>query len=224
MLTAAVLLLCACSPDSEFPRLSPGDSLEVVRENEAHRAGAERFFLSDPDSPFQIDTTVAFTGLRWFPIDPRFRGRSILHRYEHPETVRVMGTRGDERKQIRFGWFAFAVPDEKNHPVRLKVNAYRAVSADEEGAGALHLSVWFTDRTTGRETYHVGRYVEVGNVNPDADYLYTIDLNKAFNPFCAYSDIYTCAVPRREDHLDIALRVGEMTYDRHRMPKDAYHL
>ena len=35
----------------------------------------------------------------------------------------------------------------------------------------------------------------------------------AFNPRCAYSSLFSCAVPRDEDRLNLALRVGEMTYN-----------
>jgi len=31
-------------------------------------------------------------------------------------------------------------------------------------------SVWFTDGTTGKETYQVGRYVDVGEAFPDPDH------------------------------------------------------
>jgi uncharacterized protein (DUF1684 family) len=72
--------------------------------------------------------------------------------------------------------------------------------------------VWFTDETTGQDTYGVGRYVDVGNEDADPDHPYVIDFNKAYNPYCAYSNLFSCAVPRKEDHLDIALRVGEMKY------------
>ncbi|MDH3252451.1 MAG: DUF1684 domain-containing protein, partial [Ignavibacteria bacterium] len=75
-----------------------------------------------------------------------------------------------------------------------------------------NLSLWFTDRTTGNGTYEVGRYIELGVENPDRSFVYTIDFNKAFNPYCAYSSLYSCAIPTKDDHLDLALRVGEKNY------------
>jgi uncharacterized protein (DUF1684 family) len=58
----------------------------------------------------------------------------------------------------------------------------------------------------------VGRYLEVGQEVADPDYLYTIDFNNAYNPYCAYSSQYSCAIPRKEDHLDFPIRAGEMKY------------
>ncbi len=74
------------------------------------------------------------------------------------------------------------------------------------------LSVWFTDATTGHETCGVGRYVDVGLEFPDPAHRYVIDLNKAYNPYCAYSSKYSCAIPRQEDHLSVAVRAGEKIY------------
>jgi hypothetical protein len=39
-----------------------------------------------------------------------------------------------------------------------------------------------------------------------------IVFNRAYNPYCAYTSLYSCAIPREEDHLDIPLRVGERKY------------
>jgi hypothetical protein len=125
-----------------------------------------------------------------------------------------MGTKGEERKQLRYGYFEFPVPDEHGSPYLLKLNVYKFTPYDAKRYAMYPkvLSVWFTDRTTGKETYQVGRYVDVGEEYPDDGHEYTIDLNKAYNPYCAYSDLYSCAVPRKEDRVQIALRAGEMSY------------
>jgi uncharacterized protein (DUF1684 family) len=209
-----MVLLGACGRSPSLPVLTAADSLMIVKDNEAHRADADAFFRNNPDSPFQRDTTVTYHGIKWFPIDVRFRGESLLHRYATPETVIVLGTKGEERKQARYGYFEFAVPDESGEPVTLRINVYKFTPYDVKRYALYkdNLSVWFTDKTTGTETYGVGRYVEIGDENPDPSHVYTIDLNKAYNPYCAYSDLFSCAIPRKEDHLDIGLRVGEMKY------------
>ncbi len=203
-----------CSRSPSLPKLSPADSAAIVRENLEHRIELDTFFRSDPGSPFKRDTTVAYHGIRWFPIDPRFRARSTLHRYEHADTVVVLGTRGEWRHQLRYGYFEFAVPGNDGRAKMLRLNVYKFTPYDGQRYYLYkeHLSVWFTDSTTGNETYNVGRYVDVGDEHPDPSYEYTIDLNMAYNPYCAYTPLYSCAVPRQDDRLDIALRVGEMKY------------
>jgi len=212
LISSVLLSSCAKRPASK--QLTAADSIRIVQENLAHRAEADSFFRNDPGSPFVRDTTIEYHGVKWFPIDVRFRGVSLVHRYANPETVIVLGTKGEERKQLRYGYFTLTVPDENGQPVVLKINTYKFTPYDAKRYALYKdvLSVWLTDETTGKETYDVGRYVEVGNEDPDPDHEYVIDLNKAYNPYCAYSSLFSCAIPRKEDHLDIALPVGEMKY------------
>jgi uncharacterized protein len=207
-------VIISCSKENSNHRLSSTDSTRIVSDNVTHRAEVDDFFRDSPDSPFKRDSGVVYHGVKWFPIDPRYCGRSTLHRYTNPETVSVFGTKGEERKNLRYGYFEFAIPGHTGEEKTVRLNVYKFTPHDKKRYELYknNLSLWFTDSTTGRETYNVGRYIEMGEENSDAGFVYTIDLNKAFNPYCAYSDKYSCAIPRKEDRLDIALRVGEMKY------------
>lgn len=87
------------------------------------------------------------------------------------------------------------------------MNVYKGNSR----SGAEYYSLWFTDKTTGEETYGVGRYLDF-ELNPDKDFLYTIDFNLAYSPYCSYSPKYSCAVPTKDDYLDIAVKAGEKKF------------
>jgi uncharacterized protein (DUF1684 family) len=39
-----------------------------------------------------------------------------------------------------------------------------------------------------------------------------LDFNKAYNPYCAYSDEYNCPIPPRENYLNIAIKAGEKSF------------
>jgi uncharacterized protein len=217
--SGAALLLClaatsSCSHRPALPALTRADSLRIIEDNTGYRAEKDDFFAHDPHSPFVRDTTVRYHGINWFPVDPAFRGESLLHRYAEAETVAVMGTKGETRRQLRYGYFEFPVPGPAGSPVLLRLNAYKFTHYDGEVYERFPetLSIWFTDSTTGHETYDVGRYIDGGNDFHDPDHLYVVDLNKAYNPYCAYSPQYSCAVPRKEDRLEIAVRAGEMKY------------
>jgi uncharacterized protein len=180
-----------------------------VHEILSYRAHVDSSFRYDLDSPFNKDTSVRFTGIKWFPPDIRFYFVSKLHRYDRAETVIVLGTKGEEREHLKYGYFILNY-EGKAH----RLNVYKFTASDTERYLLYkdYLSVWFTDQTTGKETYGVGRYVEVGREKKDPDFLYVINLNNAYNPYCAYNSSYTCAVPRREDHLDFAVKAGELKY------------
>jgi uncharacterized protein (DUF1684 family) len=76
--------------------------------------------------------------------------------------------------------------------------------------GTLFLA--FADQTSAFETYGAGRYLDVEKV-PGANTI-TLDFNKAYNPYCAYTDSFSCPLPPRENILSVPIRAGEMTYDK----------
>jgi uncharacterized protein (DUF1684 family) len=215
LIIAGSLALAGCgTPKPSLPVLSAADSIAIVDDNIAHRAKVDAFFRNDPGSPFHRDTTVEFHGIRWFPVDPRYAGRSVLHRYENPDTVVIMGTKGEERHELRYGYFEFSAPDSQGalHVIRLNVYKFTPYDGQRYLLFKDVLSVWFTDSTTGHDTYDVGRYLEIGAEQTDPSFVYPVDLNKAYNPYCAYSPKYSCAVPSKDDHVALALRVGEKKY------------
>lgn len=214
LIVLLAIIVGACNRPPQLPALSSADSLRIVQDNIDHRTGTDRFFHSDPASPFVRDTSLEFRGLNWFPIDVRYRTTSALHRYTIPDTVTVLGTKGEHRRQLRYGYFEIVLPNDNGTPTTVRLNVYKFTPSDSNRYALYrnNLSVWFTDRTTGKETYHVGRYLEIGDEVPDPSHEYILDFNKAYNPYCAYSVLYSCAVPRDEDHIDISVRVGERPY------------
>jgi uncharacterized protein (DUF1684 family) len=181
----------------------------VLDEINAHRREVDSSFQYDPNSPFHSDSSAHFDGIKWFPPDEKYIFTSKLHRYAQPETVTVLGTKGEERKEIKYGYFILKFEGTDHH-----LNAYKFGLEEIEQHPQLRnrLSVWFTDETTGKETYGVGRYIEVDDLAADTNYIYTLNLNNAYNPYCAYSPMYSCAIPRKEDHLPFPVKAGEMKY------------
>ena len=76
----------------------------------------------------------------------------------------------------------------------------------EEGQAIETLFVPFADQTTGSETYPAGRYLEL---HPTSTGFYTVDFNRAFNPYCAYNKTYDCPFPPPSNRLKVAIRAGE---------------
>jgi len=163
------VLLSGCRQEPGLDRLSAADSTAIVLENEEYRAARAEFFRLDPQSPFNLDSAASLGEFSWFPIDPGFRGTSKLHRYDNPAEVTIAGTGGEMRRHIRYGYFDFAVPDSTGKAVSIRLNVYKnppnKTTRDVHSPTAL--TVWFTDLTTGTETYGVGRYVDVENEQSD---------------------------------------------------------
>jgi uncharacterized protein (DUF1684 family) len=167
------------------------------------RLSHQRFpaiIVFDPQSPRYKE----YKGIEYFPVDLSYRYVLPLTVNPSPDTVVILSTRGNQRRALRVGWFDFLVGKK---PCRLE-----ATRLLEPGVGENDFGIFFQDRTTGKETYGVGRYVDV---EPLGDGRYVLDFNQAYNPACAYSEHYNCPIPPRANHLTVAIQAGE---------KDAHYL
>lgn len=162
------------------------------------RLSHQRFpglIVFDPQSP----RFKEYKGLRYFPPDLAYRFELPLTPNPRPEITLIMSTRGNQRRAERVGWFEFFVGET---PVKLE-----AVRLLEPGVGESDLGIFFRDATTGKESYELGRYVDVKKL-PNGKFL--LDFNFTYNPACAYSDHYNCPIPPKANLLPIAIRAGEM--------------
>lgn len=146
-----------------------------------------------------------------FPVDLAWRFRLPLVRVPEPETIGMQTSLGRVKEYRRVGYFEIDPPhgtggDNKGDTKKVKVFAYQPTFAQRKDEA---LSILFTDLTTGKESYPAGRYIDLA---PPEDGLYTLDFNAAYNPLCAYTDVYNCPLPPRENALPIAVRAGELNY------------
>ena len=74
--------------------------------------------------------------------------------------------------------------------------------------GTLFLA--FADETSARETYGAGRYLDLKKIGGATEI--ELDFNRAYNPYCAYAEGFSCPLPPPENILKIAIRAGEKTY------------
>jgi uncharacterized protein len=134
----------------------------------------------------------------WFAPDPGFRVEARLVADVPQREEVVLSTRGNKRRALRLGKLQFTAQGKT-----LQLTALRLL---EPGAGESAVSLFFRDATTGHESYAVGRYVDAQPLGEDR---YALDFNRAYNPVCAFSPLYNCPIPPRENVLPIAVRAGE---------------
>lgn len=157
---------------------------------------------NDSHSPFNRDPDAKFDNLKYFEPDTNYIFRSRLHRFETKDTITIMGTRGEKRTAIKEGYIVLMHQNQEH-----RLNVYKSFGPN----GEPYYSMWFTDETTGKETYHIGRYLDFDFV-PDEDFVYVIDFNRAYNPYCAYSELFTCPIPTEDDHINFAIKAGEKNF------------
>jgi len=145
--------------------------------------------------------------LRFFEIDSSYRVVATLEKKENSQWF-AMQTSGPMKKLYRvYGVLHFTI----NH-TPLQLNVYQSQSLLQSAEYRTYLFLPFTDATTGNETYHGGRYIDLKMEDIQNNQV-VIDFNKAYNPYCAYvSGKYNCPIPPAENHLSIAVRAGEKIY------------
>jgi len=178
-----------------------------VLEIEAMRREKDSFFKEDDDSPIPRRTRETFSGLAYYPVDPKSSVRARLVRDPNPKRVILATSKGVPREMIRIGVFGFEI-DGSRHTLA----AFTSVPQPGHHHEDRSLFVPFRDVTSGKETYGAARYLDIEE-RPTDEYL--VDFNLAYNPYCAYSEDYVCPFPPQENWLSVPIRAGEKAFPLH---------
>jgi len=166
---------------------------------EAERREKDVFFGQDWQSPISPEDRVRFKGLDYYPPNPDLRFELELHEHADKQTVKMAFTKGEQSDFVQWGEFRFEIEG-----CECTLQVYKR-DPDEQG-----LFVPFRDATSSVETYGAGRYLDLDAVsNQTADGRWIIDFNAAYNPWCAYSEDYTCPLVPPDNRLAVPVRAGE---------------
>lgn len=163
---------------------------------DTHRAQWEATMTGSPDSPLPEEKRASFAGLRFFPFDPAWRLVGDLERLAAQRFVELPATRGRTQAYVEYGRFPF----EHGGVVETLV-VHRPVDHPEQ------YFIAFTDSTSGGDSYGGGRYVHLDSLDT---HKFVLDMNKAYNPYCAWDTSWICPLPPRENALGLAVRAGMM--------------
>jgi hypothetical protein len=171
-----------------------------VREINQFRADKDGYFKNSDDSPIQ--DKKKFDKLDYFPPDQHYRIMATVQPIADTARLKVRTTDGKETFMTRYGYATFAFEGQDRRLLLLR--------SAEDGDDRLFLP--FTDATNGFDSYGGGRYLDLEYDEDDKQLM--LDFNLAYNPFCAYNDDYSCPIPPKENHLDIAIKAGEKNYEK----------
>ncbi|QIO22672.1 DUF1684 domain-containing protein [Haloarcula sp. JP-L23] len=167
-----------------------------------NRAEKDEFFAEHPQSPIPPDERDDFDGLAYFDPDPDYRVEATVTRHDEPEPVEMDTTDGRTVRYLHVVTFAFELDGE----------SYELAGYRQAGDDPATFFVPFRDKTSGQQTYHRGRYMELeaDEELTDGDAV-TLDFNLAYAPFCAYSDTFSCPLPPETNWLETTVEAGERT-------------
>lgn len=146
---------------------------------------------------------IEFKGLDHFPYNPAAVVTAKFEPAAKVEGIDFQTSRGWFKRFYRMGTANFTLEGKD-----VKLPMY---TDTDDPAKVKSLSVFFTDELSGKETYGVGRYMDI-DVN-GLPATVKLDFNEAYNPNCARSPHYNC--PVATDKIPVELRAGEMKPPKH---------
>nr|MBF0220919.1 DUF1684 domain-containing protein [Desulfobulbaceae bacterium] len=160
------------------------------------------FFKESPESPLLEEQQWRFTTLHYYPVNVILKLNAQANLIADQTPLQLRTSTGHERFYVPRYYLEFEIEGQ-----RLHLTAYQQV--EEVAQGSTNYFVPFTDLTSGEETYGAGRYLEFDYGGVGAVLL---DFNFSYNPYCAYNFNFSCPIPPPDNHLNVAVKAGEMTF------------
>lgn len=186
--------------------LSAQSGRAYAKEIKQHRKHYKQEFLKEERSPLD---KKGVKKLRFFPVDERYRVACTFERTPDAEPFEMATYSGITKSYVQYGVAHFNLQGEQ-----LQLAIYQSLRLRQLPMYRDYLFVPFKDLTNGDSTYGGGRYMDI-RMEEIHDGQLVLDFNKAYNPYCAYSDGYNCPVPPLENHLGIEVTAGEKGFGGH---------
>ena len=171
---------------------------------EAFRQKINSEYADPAHSPLKAKDLKTFKSLDFFPIDLAYCVTAKFIRTTDAKPFNMPTTGKRKPLYVKYGEVHFTLGDKN-----FKLNVYQNLELIKMEQYKKHLFLPFTDYTSGVESYGGGRYIDLEL--PETDIL-TIDFNQAYNPYCAYSEGYSCPIPPQENDLKTEIKAGVKTF------------
>lgn len=193
-----LLLLLFFSPVLVY---SQEEQASAIKDIEHFQQELSAEYKDEAKSPLEPKARKRFKKHDFFPVDLRYRVVATLTVTENTPFFQ-MKTTGDRLPQYRkFGLIHFTLEG-----IEYELSVYQSKDLMNRKEYEDYLFLPFTDLTNGKESYVAGRYLEVRMPREGKEIL--VDFNKAYNPYCAYTDRYACPLVPPENHLETEIHAG----------------
>jgi uncharacterized protein (DUF1684 family) len=142
----------------------------------------------------QSAVRTGFGGRVWYDVDDNYRIPAKFVPYDTPKKIAIVNVLGETSDEPVAGYVEFL----------MNGRPYRLDALDDDGG----LFFIFKDATAGDTTYGSGRFLYIEK-KPVPGEKFSIDLNRAYNPPCAFSEFTTCPLPPKQNILPARVEAGE---------------
>lgn len=194
------IFLLYCTLFAWFTSDAQQDSAAVIKNIIQFQNELNKEYKSPGTSPLPKEKREAFTQINFFTINPQYNVNAMFTRTPD-EKVFNMPTSGNEKKvYVKYAEVTFSLLGQG-----YKLNVYQSIELMQNRKYRKYLFIPFRDATSGKETYGGGRYIDLTIPSTDS---VIIDFNKAYQPYCAYTEGYNCPIPPKENYLPVKIEAG----------------
>ncbi|XMO85488.1 DUF1684 domain-containing protein [Algibacter sp. AS12] len=194
---ALLALFVVCTSCAQDKRPIQGET-EFQKELNAEYKDASK-------SPLKAKDSKNFKGLDFFKFDSTYVIIANFKRTPNEKSFKMKTTTDRRPIYVKYGELSFNLKGEA-----FKLNIYQNQGLMEKEGFEDYLFLPFLDETNGLESYGGGRYLDaripIGNTMQ-------IDFNKAYNPYCAYNDKYSCPIVPRKNYLKTRVEAGVKAFN-----------
>lgn len=155
--------------------------------------GTDRLWLRAWD--YEHPDRESFVLPESYPVDPGWILSARFDPYPEVRPLRVPDVTGGTVEYQARGELVFRKADRE----------HRLIATAGDNSTSFFVMMW--DSTAVTETYQAGRYLRVDF--PDEDGWTVVDFNRAYNAPCVFTPYSVCALPPRENWLELAVTAGE---------------
>jgi len=184
---------------------------EVYTKAKRHQDSLNEVYVNPETSILSKKQLQKFKGLEFWDIDEQYQVKATFEPALLKLPVEIATSTGIPRIYHTYGMVIFEI---NGTSCQLQVfQNPKFLTPDHPYKD--HLMLGFTDQTSGDGSYGGGRYVDMLITDIRKDDTVFIDFNKAYNPYCAYTEGYSCAIPPDENDLAVRIEAGVKNYSKH---------
>ncbi|OBX22061.1 MULTISPECIES: DUF1684 domain-containing protein [Bizionia] len=163
-------------------------------------------FKDASKSPLKAKDRKNFKTLDFFPVDSSAIVKATLKRTPDSDWFLMQTTTDRVSNERVYGVVTFELQGKT-----FELSVYQGQDLMTQEGFENYLFLPFIDHTNGETTYGGGRYIDLRI--PENDMM-IIDFNKAYNPYCAYDEKYSCPIVPRNNYLDIEVKAGVKDFNK----------
>jgi hypothetical protein len=184
------------------------DSAQRLKEAQAYQDEMNLAYADKISSPLGEDALANFKALPFYPISSDYIITARFEKFKKKQEEIFKTSTSRMPSYVIYGKLYFEI-----NGTPLELTLYQNPKFKKMKDLKDHLFLPFTDISNGTTTYGGGRYLDI--TIPKKSETVILDFNKAYNPYCAYSDKHSCPVPPKNNFLDIEVQAGVMLLKQH---------